>query len=220
MTTYFTTYHKESNWPPMKKPINSLHDQENVHYPNSLDLNYKQVELDLMGALKRRESAKDMQIGESMDRLKLGTLLKWSIGDMDGKRMFPSAGHLYTITCLVVVKQLNGVKPGIYEYTPATHSLGWLCAYQEIDNAFVQDGIDFNVCLVLGTDFKNVSKHYGERGYRFSLLEAGHMMQNVQLVAASINVRVTPIGGFKDKIANEFIPLMDFKTIYLVPVGE
>ncbi|MCM2676620.1 nitroreductase family protein [Alkalicoccobacillus plakortidis] len=100
------------------------------------------------------------------------------------------------------------------------HSIVWLSEYREFLNAFVQDGIDFNLCFILGTNFDEVNQHYGERGYRFSLLEAGHIMQNMNLVASSLNLGIAPIGGFIDDAANERIPLINFKTIYLVPVGE
>ncbi|WP_164669797.1 nitroreductase family protein [Virgibacillus doumboii] len=54
-------------------------------------------------------------------------------------------------------------------------------------------------------------EQYGERGYRFCLLEAGHIVQNVMLTAAACDEAVTPIGGFKDKYINRKV-LPDEKT--------
>ena len=39
---------------------------------------------------------------------------------------------------------------------------------------------------------------YGQRGYRFALLEAGHVAQNVVLAAAALGVAALPLGGYYD----------------------
>ena len=44
------------------------------------------------------------------------------------------------------------------------------CIPQQVPCINLQDGIDFNLCFILGTNFDEVNQHYGERGYRFSLL--------------------------------------------------
>jgi SagB-type dehydrogenase family enzyme len=64
--------------------------------------------------------------------------------------------------------------------------------------------------------------HYGERGYRFCLLEAGHIVQNIMLVAEALDKAVTPIGGFKDDNINQNVLPSDkrLSALYLVPVGE
>jgi SagB-type dehydrogenase family enzyme len=40
---------------------------------------------------------------------------------------------------------------------------------------------------------------YGQRGYRFTLLEAGHLVQNVVLMCAALDLAAVPIGGFYDR---------------------
>ena len=40
---------------------------------------------------------------------------------------------------------------------------------------------------------------YGLRGYRFALLEAGHVMQNAVLAAAALALPALPVGGFYDR---------------------
>ena len=37
---------------------------------------------------------------------------------------------------------------------------------------------------------------YGDRGLRFLLLEAGHLMQNLCLASASLGLATTPLGGY------------------------
>ena len=46
---------------------------------------------------------------------------------------------------------------------------------------------------------------YGERGIRFLLLEAGHLMQNLCLLSASLGVSTLPLGGYFERdIAQAF----------------
>ncbi len=40
---------------------------------------------------------------------------------------------------------------------------------------------------------------YAERGLRFLLLEAGHLMQNLCLLSASLGVVTVPLGGFFER---------------------
>lgn len=48
--------------------------------------------------------------------------------------------------------------------------------------------------LIIG-DGARVSAKYGGRGYRFLLLEAGHLMQNLCLMATSLGWSIMPLGG-------------------------
>jgi SagB-type dehydrogenase family enzyme len=40
---------------------------------------------------------------------------------------------------------------------------------------------------------------YGDRGYRFGLIEAGHAAQNLALVGTALGIGITPVGGFADE---------------------
>lgn len=46
---------------------------------------------------------------------------------------------------------------------------------------------------------------YGPRGYRYVLEEAGHLSQNLMLVAAATELGSLPIGGFRDQLLNELL---------------
>ena len=62
---------------------------------------------------------------------------------------------------------------------------------------------------------------YGERGYRFCLLEAGHIAQNLLLAASAEGLAALPIGGFIDDELNEMAGLdgVEAAVLYLVLVG-
>jgi len=61
---------------------------------------------------------------------------------------------------------------------------------------------------------------YGERGYRFLLFEAGHIMQNLLLVASALGVSALPIGGFVDAELDSALGIdgLDEVSLYLAAV--
>jgi len=63
---------------------------------------------------------------------------------------------------------------------------------------------------------------YGLRALRFALLEAGHLAQNLALVAAATGLELGLIGGFYDDLANDVFGLdgIDRFIVYLLPIGH
>ena len=59
---------------------------------------------------------------------------------------------------------------------------------------------------------------YGQRGYRYILLDAGHICQNLYLAAESIGCGVCGIGAFDDDIMNETLGL-DGENHFVVYAG-
>ncbi|MCL4415142.1 MAG: SagB/ThcOx family dehydrogenase [Actinobacteria bacterium] len=76
--------------------------------------------------------------------------------------------------------------------------------------------------LVITGVLNRTRTKYGNRGYRYILLDAGHLAQNILLMITSLNLAGYPIGGFID---NEFNKLLDIDkrkevALYLVAVGQ
>ncbi len=58
---------------------------------------------------------------------------------------------------------------------------------------------------VLVGDGARVQAKYGGRGWRFLLLEAGHLMQNLCLLSASLGLITVALGGyFEQEVASAF----------------
>jgi SagB-type dehydrogenase family enzyme len=55
-----------------------------------------------------------------------------------------------------------------------------------------------SVVLVLSAVCARSTAKYGDRGYRYLLLEAGHVAQNVVLAATGLGLGVVNLGGFLD----------------------
>ncbi len=80
---------------------------------------------------------------------------------------------------------------------------------------------DAGVTFVLSAIFDRVRYKYGERGYRYVYMEAGHISQNIYLQAVSLGLCSVCAGAFSDEKVNKLINIDGWKeaVIYLHPVG-
>jgi SagB-type dehydrogenase family enzyme len=64
-------------------------------------------------------------------------------------------------------------------------------------------------------------RKYGERGYRLALLEAGHIAQNLCLVAAALELGSMNVCGFFDDRLNAALSIdgVDEAVLYVAYVG-
>jgi len=78
------------------------------------------------------------------------------------------------------------------------------------------------VCLVLSAIFQRTRWRYHERTYRYVLLEAGHIGQNIYLAATSMGLGVCAVGAFLDDELNKLLGLNgeNEAAIYLFSVGK
>jgi SagB-type dehydrogenase family enzyme len=76
------------------------------------------------------------------------------------------------------------------------------------------------VLIVTALFGRNAFK-YGERGYRYAFLEAGHLAQNVNLVCAGLDLGCVNIGGFLDRQVDDFLDLdgTAHSALYMIAVG-
>jgi SagB-type dehydrogenase family enzyme len=57
--------------------------------------------------------------------------------------------------------------------------------------------------------WKRSSAKYGDLAYIHSLLEAGHMSENVLLVATVLGLETRPMAGFNDQLISELLDLKE-----------
>ena len=119
------------------------------------------------------------------------------------RRAAPSAGALYPIELYACAFSVADVAPALYHYVPLSHSLervkplnGWNDLWPILDSGL--EGSTPAVAFVLTARLRRVQAKYGERAYRFVLLEAGHIAQNLLLVATALGLNSVPAGGFFD----------------------
>jgi SagB-type dehydrogenase family enzyme len=75
--------------------------------------------------------------------------------------------------------------------------------------------------LLLTCNIKRVRQKYGERGYRYGLLDMGHLMQSLWLAATELDLGFITLGGFKDDAALELLPIDGVDNIlgYVALIG-
>lgn len=141
-------------------------------------------------------------------------------------RTAPSAGALYPFEIYIVANSVEGLVPGIYHYDVLNHSLELIKPgnfKKEITNAGLKQEMlgDANVVFVLSAIFDRIRYKYGERGFRYIYMEAGHISQNIYLQAVSLGLGSVSVGAFLDEEANRLIGIDGKKeaVIYLHAVG-
>jgi len=78
------------------------------------------------------------------------------------------------------------------------------------------------VCFLFSAIFQRTRWKYRERAYRYVLLEAGHIAQNLYLAATSMGLGACAVGAFYDSQFNDLLGLdpKEEAVLYLISVGE
>lgn len=162
--------------------------------------------------------------------LELSRLLHYAYGITEKReqlRAAPSAGALYPIEIYPVANNVEGLAQGIYRYFVADHSLALVregdFRHQMMRHALGEEMMErASVVLVLSAVFERSAWRYRERAYRYILLEAGHISQNIYLVATALGLGTCAVGAFDDQGYNKIMGLDGKKesVIYLMPVGK
>lgn len=127
-------------------------------------------------------------------------------------RTAPSAGGLYPVDQFCLVFNVEGLAPGLYYHEPREHHLERVRAGDfraEFARAthLGEAAQRAAVCTVLVGVLPRIAFKYGQRGYRFLLLEAGHVAQNLLLGAAALGWGGLAVGGYADDPLNALLGL-------------
>lgn len=183
-------------------------------------------------AIARRRSARSFS-GEPVAAAMLASLLEAAYGvtgalaDPQGwvqpLRAAPSGGALYPLDVYVAAERIDGVPSALYRFDPLEPALERLGDAVGVAEATASPDLAAGAAAIvaLAASFWRSRFKYGLRGYRFTLLEAGHVAQNLLLAAASLELAAVPLGGFLDDRLDEALGLdgVDRSSLYVVCVG-
>lgn len=181
-------------------------------------------------AIRNRRSRRDLE-SKPIDDGAFSRLL-WAAqgvtGDESDFRAVPSAGATFPLEVYAVVGEpgVEFLEPGVYWYRPEGHELALLDegdVQEELreatyDQAWVETAaVDLVVCAV----DERTTREYGERGAdRYVPMEAGHLSQNVYLVAEALGLATVAVGAFDDEGVRETVGAPeDQRPLYVLPVG-
>jgi SagB-type dehydrogenase family enzyme len=142
-------------------------------------------------------------------------------------RAVPSAGALYPLELFFYSVVVEGLPTGLYHFNPTNNTVRLLQegdATQKIAQAVVQPEVPCgaSVMIFITAVFERSIFKYGDRGYRFILLEAGHVAQNLNLVATALHLGCMNLGGFFDRSIDDILGLdgVTHSTVYIVAIGQ
>jgi SagB-type dehydrogenase family enzyme len=162
----------------------------------------------------------------------LSRLLHASTGITDRRdptyafRTVPSSGALFPIELYTVLFNVEGAPPGVYHYDVQRHRLELVRAgnfRQEVFQAAISQEMILHTGLVVVLTglFARVQWKYVDRSYRYVMLEAGHLGQNVYLAATALGLAPCGIGAYFDDDLNRLLGVdgREEATVYLLAVG-
>lgn len=182
-------------------------------YPSSksimLDkIEYSDKELDESGFIRTllsRKSTRDFTKG-CISLRELSQLLTLSFGFRGVEiqsmsfRTYASAGARYPIEVYPVIFRSNDIDIGIYHYNVVENTIeliksgdfnSQICEFYKN-----QDFLSNASCVIFfSMVFERSMEKYGDRGYRFIYLDAGHMSQNLYLTSEYLGLGVVALGA-------------------------
>ncbi len=142
-------------------------------------------------------------------------------------RAVPSGGALYPLDVFAAVLRVDGLDPGLYHFDPLSPGLevvrtGLDAAEVAALSTYPEIVAGCAALLVVAAIFGRTRFKYGLRGYRFALLEAGHLGQNIVLAATALGLACVPLGGFYDRLTDTFLGLdgVNESAVYTLAVGR
>ena len=177
-------------------------------------------------SIRRRKSTRELS-GPPLTVSEAGLLLWATAGRVDAtsrRRSFPTAGGLESTT--VYWSSAEGTLPaGTWRFEPDAHELAYASALAPRDLApslFVPgDATDWPTLVLFTARLDPLLSKYGDRGYRFALLEIGHAAQNLLLAAAGLGLGAVPLGGYLDApLLDAVAPAADEVVLYAVGLGR
>lgn len=187
---------------------------------------------DFDSALTARRSAERFG-GDQVSLPVLASLLlrTYGITGWDGGRALrpmPSGGGLYPLDVFIIAQRISGLRAGgLYHFDPFHEVLADLgdVDLDALESSLNPPGLPASAAMtiVLSASFWRSRFKYGQRALRFALMEAGHLAQNMLLVATGHGLATRPIGGFLDARLTELLPDhngVDDAPLYALLIGS
>jgi SagB-type dehydrogenase family enzyme len=142
-------------------------------------------------------------------------------------RLAPSAGALYPLELFVYAARVDGLAAGLYHFDAENGDLDTLALAPHAElpaGLVVQADLAESAAATLfvaAVFFRSTFK-YGDRGYRFVLLEAGHLVQNAILTAAALGLEAASIGGYFDRDVDRYLGMdgLNQSVVYMLHIGH
>ncbi len=136
-------------------------------------------------------------------------------------RTVPSAGARHAFETFLLVNRVEGLQPGLYRYVALEHALLPVDLSEDVNARLTKACFDQKQVATSAVTFfwvavaERMTWRYGDRGYRYMLLDAGHVCQNLYLAAEGIGCGVCAIAAYDDDAANAALHL-DGEALFVI----
>ncbi|MCK5129231.1 MAG: SagB/ThcOx family dehydrogenase [Clostridiales bacterium] len=214
--------------PPLEKPYDNK-DIINLKKPVSSG----DSDVNLLELINQRTSVRSYA-DEPISQEELSCFLwctqgvKKTMGSKATFRTVPSAGARHALETYLLINRVMGIVNGVYRYIASKHAIVPINLAEGLKDTltaacFGQGMVSTSAVTFFWTaDIKRMTFRYGQRGYRYLHLDAGHVCQNLHLVAESRNCGVCAIAAFDDDEVNSVWGLdgQDDFIVYIAALGR
>lgn len=143
-------------------------------------------------------------------------------------RTVPSAGARHPFETYLIINRVEGLEAGLYRFLASENKLIVI----DLDESLVDKLSEANwsskmlsnsavIFIWVAISYRMIYK-YGNRGFRYLHLDAGHVCQNLYLASEVIECGSCAVGGFYDDAVNELLNLdgVENFVIYMGTVGK
>ena len=226
-----TDQHKGIPAPPIQKPYNPESPRISLIDPS--DLTNSISGTDLFTAVTGRESRRHY-LPDALSLAELSFLLYSTQGVRHAPhpsvslRTVPSAGARHSFETYLLIRNVEGVAPGLYRYLPLDHELVFLDEVENIEMrvSLACFGQQFTgagaVTFVWATIPYRMEWRYGPLAHRVILMDVGHVCQNLYLACEAIGAGTCGVAAYDQQEVDELIGVDGEEefAVYLAPVGK
>jgi SagB-type dehydrogenase family enzyme len=185
----------------------------------TIPLGESTFEAQLKDAIVQRQSRR-ITSSVPITKSALSSLLQYSCGIVENhadgrpRRAQPSGGGRYPIEMYPIILKEGELPTGLYHYNVLEHGLDvlWKRPFSKDDiHSLIpksEGWVENASCIIVMTCVFNRSQmKYQNRGYRYALLESGHIGQNMYLVSEALNLHACAFGGTDDALLEKCIDI-------------
>ncbi len=211
-------------------PLEVDFDGDVIELPNISEMSVNS--LNLTEAITNRRSVRKYEDEPlTIDELAYACYMTQGIKELGEKHTFrtvPSGGARHAFETLILVNNVTGLNPGLYRYIATKHQLGIVSEDEHLKDRILEATYGQKmvangaVTFIWYADSYRMTYRYQTRGYRYLFLDAGHVMQNLYLIAAQLDCGTCAIAAYDDDLMNQAVNLDGEKrfVIYMAPLGK
>ena len=225
---YLTDQEKKLPQPPLvKAPVS----EKITDLPT--DFGQLAIDNDFLRIINRRQSRR-IYSGKGLSLLQLSYLL-WctqGIKSIRGKsyatlRTVPCGGARHEFECYMVIRNVQGLKPGLYHYLPVGHKVEMLGTLDDPEG-FISESLcgqswasKADVVFYYSVVFYRAEWRYGINAHPVILIDSGHITENLYLAAESAGLGGCAVAAVDGACADRVFGLdgMEETIFYAMPVG-